>query len=491
LKRQTPLKKSIGAADAFAEILVQYATSSSFRATEESKERLKTILIDSFAVALAALKHPAALAARRYASGFVFPQAPCVLWGTSRRTNAEAAALCNGVLLRCHDYNDLYIGRKSWGHPSDIIAALLAIAERHRVSGAAFLEAMAVGYNVTLALFDTLPAAEVGWDYSNLTCIAAVCAGARLAGLSPQQTREALGIAVIPHFASDEIESGNLNARGDLTMWKRFNGGDAMRQAVYACELAGAGAEGAVLPFEGRYGFLAKLGVTENSLPALYKSLGDQLHRTNLGDVVLKRWPVGSRAQSAIEATLDARRKIDNVNDIAAIVVRTTEPVFEHLVRCRPAPWAPDSRETADHSLPYIVAAAAFDARIGTDSFAPERVLDPALKILLRMVEVTPDLDEGTETGIGAFASTVEIRTVDGRVLSGPDSARPGCLGEARLRQMVEEKFFDSSKSRMPAVPAAAALDALRSLECCQDLRDLGPLLASPNEVSIDRDPEF
>ena len=60
-------------------------------------------------------------------------------------------------------------------------------------------------------LFDTLPAASVGWDYSNLTAIGAVCALARLRKLTPQQTREALAIAVVPHLASDEIESGDLN----------------------------------------------------------------------------------------------------------------------------------------------------------------------------------------------------------------------------------------------------------------------------------------
>lgn len=262
----------IGTSDGIADFLSHYATSSLVQTTEASKERLKTILIDSFAVALAALKHPAALAVRRYASDFVSAQAPCAMWGTSRRANAEVAALGNGVLLRCYDYNDLYIGQQSWGHPSDIIAAVLAVAERRRVSGASLLEALALGYDVTLALFDAMPAAAVGWDYCNLTAIGAVCAGGRLTGLSPLQTREALSIAVMPHFASDEIESGDLNPRGDLTMWKRFNSGDAMRQAVYACDLARAGAEGAVRPFEGKFGFLNKLGASADAMAVLRRS---------------------------------------------------------------------------------------------------------------------------------------------------------------------------------------------------------------------------
>ena len=223
-----------------------------------------------------------------------FPTRSCAIWGTSRRANAEVAALANGVLLRCHDYNDLYIGQKSWGHPSDIIAALLALAEREQTGGTDFLEALAAGYDVTLALFDTLPAASVGWDYSNLTAIGAVCAIARLMKLTPQQTGEALAIVVIPHLASDEIESGDLNRRGDLTMWKRFNAGDAMRQAVYACDLARAGVEGAVRPFEGRFGFLNKLGAGAEALGVLRENLKRPRQAWSRRAQALAGWLAGS-----------------------------------------------------------------------------------------------------------------------------------------------------------------------------------------------------
>lgn len=478
-----------GVTDDLAEFLSERATSGAVRTDESSRDRLKTILIDCFAVALAALKHPAALAARRYASSFESSDAPCAVWGTSRRTNAEAAALCNGVLLRCHDYNDLYMGRQSWGHPSDIVSALFAVAERHPASGADFLEALAAGYDVTLALFNTLPAASVGWDYSNLTAIGATCAIARLLRLPPQQAREALGIAVISHFASDEIESGELNRRGDLTMWKRFNAGDAMRQAVYACDLARAGAEGAVRPFEGRFGFLNKLGAAANPLAVLRAEPDAAAGLGRLGQVVLKRWPVGSRAQMAIQAALDARRSIDNVEGIAAIHVTTTAAVFEHLVRSRPAPWAPISRETADHSLPYIVASAVLDARIGTDSFAPERVLDPARQAFLKKVDIAPNLSAGSEQGIGAFGAKVEIRMSDGRCIVADQTMQTP--PDARsLRGMVEDKFNESSRHRLSAGAAAAALEMLRSLDRCEDLRALTRLLAVKNDERLDRDPE-
>src|SRR5262249_41022915 len=106
------------------------------------------------------------------------------------------------------------------------------------------LAALALGYEVVAAAFDAFSTAPGGWDYTNLVAFGGTCAIARVLGLDAEQTREALAMTVVPHFASDEIESGDLNARGDLTMWKRFNGSDAVRNALQACLLAQVGVEG-------------------------------------------------------------------------------------------------------------------------------------------------------------------------------------------------------------------------------------------------------
>src|SRR5258708_8053726 len=87
----------------------------------------------------------------------------------------------------------------------------------------------------------------------------ATAAIARLLNLNADQTREAMGMTVIPHFASDEIESGELNRRGDLSMWKRFNAADAVRNSLQACLLAQAGVEAAVRPVVAKSGFIPKM----------------------------------------------------------------------------------------------------------------------------------------------------------------------------------------------------------------------------------------
>src|SRR5690606_33094090 len=132
-------------------------------------------------------------------------------------------------------------------------------------------------------------------DYPNIVAIGATCAAARLLGLTETQTREAIAITIAPHFASDEVESSELNARGDLTMWKRFNGSDAIRQSVYACLLAEAGVEGVVRPIEGRHGLLAKMGLTPEDVASLYAALESPAALSRVAQTTYKRWPVGSR----------------------------------------------------------------------------------------------------------------------------------------------------------------------------------------------------
>ncbi len=112
-----------------------------FARIEASGGTAQDHLIDCFAVALAALKHPAALAARRYASASC-RATPLRDLGNFAADQREVAALCNGVLLRCHDYNDLFIGRQELGS-----------SERHRCRP---VRRMPSGVGVGLDFLDAL-----------------------------------------------------------------------------------------------------------------------------------------------------------------------------------------------------------------------------------------------------------------------------------------------------------------------------------------------
>src|SRR5580700_298351 len=160
----------------------------------------KAVLTDSLAVAMGALAHPAAQAARRHAYRFPAGDGGCVIWGSTRRSTPEIAALTNGVLLRCYDYNDFFVGERNSGHPSDMIAGVIAAAEWANVSGEELLCAIAIGYEVVAAAYDAFSTAPGGWDYTNLSALGSTCAIARVLGLDAGHTREALAMTVIPHF---------------------------------------------------------------------------------------------------------------------------------------------------------------------------------------------------------------------------------------------------------------------------------------------------
>ena len=176
-------------------------------------------------------------------------------------------------------------------------------------------------------------------------------------------------MTVIPHFASDEIESGELNARGDLTMWKRFNGADAVRNSLQACLLASVGVEGAVRPFVGKLGFINKLAnKTDDAILVLRTKLDAGQPLSRVCETYFKRWPVGSLAQSAIQARY---RRATKAGDIAASKKSACSPrkaPTSTWSKSARIPWHPISRETADHSLPYIVAAAVLDGDVRTES---------------------------------------------------------------------------------------------------------------------------
>jgi 2-methylcitrate dehydratase len=471
-------------ADEISDALAAFCCGIPQEVEPESVRAATFVLLDSFAVVLGALGHPAANVARRYAR--LFPSRDgALIWGTLLRTSPQTAALVNGVPLRGYDYNDLYIGKCGGGHPSDIVPGVLAVAEWRGSRGRDVIRALCLGYEVAMHLFDTVPAAKSGWDYVNLTALGATCAIASLLGLNRDQTAEAIAITTVPHAASNEIESGDLNRRGDLTMWKRFNGSDAVRHAVYACLLASVGAEGAVRPFVGRCGVLKTFGVTEDGRKDLLTRLGSRGPLRRISGTTFKRWPVGSRAQSAIQAALEARHALGaRIDAIREIRVFTQDAVFEHLVRRREAPWRPHSRETADHSLPYIVAAAVLDGEIRPESFDPDKVRDPERQRFLDRVkvEVAPDLNQAAS---GEWLSRVEIVCNDGTRLEGAAAAPPGHPNRPFDRQDMLDKLHANAA---PVIGADGVEQLVRSVDALMDATTVDPLVSCLTCKTTDQD---
>jgi 2-methylcitrate dehydratase len=478
--------------DEVGELIADYVVNVSGKLDAKAERGAKAALIDSIAVCIAALRHPAAQNARRHAYRFPASGKGCVIWGTPKRAMPELAALTNGVLLRCHDYNDFFVGGRNSGHSSDIVAAVIAAAEWVDAPGKKLLSALAVGYEMVGAAFDSFSTAPGGWDYTNLSTLGATAAIARLLDLDADQTREAMGMTVTPHFATDEIESGELNRRGDLSMWKRFNGADAGRNSLQACLLAQVGVEAPVRPFVGKRGFLHKLANRDDPLPVLRQRLDPRIPLSRVNEAFLKRWPVGSVAQSAIQAALQARSQVKDLSAIRQVRVFAEEGAYDHLVKIRQDPWHPISRETADHSLPYIVAAAVLDGSILVKTFNPKVVLDPKRQAFMQKVTAAPALELGSHA-MGKHArvqmgylSRVEIELTDGTVVRGEARPFPGHHKNPFSDADLDEKLRENVAPIAGKERAEKLRSLLWSLDKVKSTREFTKLLAFSGKIDID-----
>jgi 2-methylcitrate dehydratase len=105
--------------------------------------------------------------------------------------------------------------------------------------------------------------------------------------------------------------------------------------------------------------------------------------------VQLKYWPIETNGQAAVWAALELRSKV-NHSDLKAIEVFTSKFTWFEI-GSEPEKWDPKTRETADHSLPYIFARALVDGPIRVASFNDDAVRDASLRPLMAKIKVIAD----------------------------------------------------------------------------------------------------
>jgi 2-methylcitrate dehydratase len=156
-------------------------------------------------------------------------------------------------------------------------------------------------------------------------------------------------------------------------------------------------------PFEGEMGFVRQLLDGEGLDEAALSRLEEKAAPTRILDTHVKRWPVEYHAQSAVDAALQfPRNELGTPDTMASIEIDTFGAAYEIIVK-DPEKWDPRTRETADHSLPYVVVAALMDGEVSDRTFEPQRFRDPpTLEILKNRVTVREDpaLSVGYPEGI-------------------------------------------------------------------------------------------
>src|SRR5881396_4143741 len=415
--------------------LAEYACSLRFEdLSKEVVHEVKRRIIDSVGCALGAWNEEPCVIAREVASEFSAEEGSTII-GTNHKAPPDWTAFANGCAIRYFDYNDTYLSKEP-AHPSDNISAALAVAESVEGTGPELITAIALAYEVQCRLCDAASIRARGWAHVTYGAFSTALGCGRLMNLDPDRTRHAVNIAGVAGAAMRQARVG------ELSHWKGVAFATAARHGVYSALLARAGMTGPGPIFEGQMGFEKQLGV---SLGNLAEKFAVPFAKTGEGPASMilrtsiKFWPAEYHSQSAIEAALFLRQQIGEGVEVKSMTIESHDASVD-IIGSEPEKWKPETRETADHSLPYITAIALIDGEVTEKQFHPERFTDPKIWKFLENVTVERNA-ELSALYPDAVANIVHVDLADGRRLTKRVDYPLGHAKNPLKDSQVEEKF--------------------------------------------------
>ncbi len=429
-------------------------------------EEVKKRVVDSLAVALGAFNEEPVRIARSIALSTTSTSLPATVWGTLHRSTPDHATFANGCAVRYFDYNDTYLGKEAL-HPSDNIPAIFAAAEAVDADGRRVIEGIVVAYEVAARLADAYSIRARGWDHVTYIAISSAAGVAKVLGLNAERTRHAINLAVVANNALRQTRAG------ELSMWKGCAAANAARNGLFAALLAWKGMTGPAPIFEGEMGFFKLVSQEPFEIPRMGGEDGEPY---KVLQTSIKYWPVEYHAMSAVEAALNIVKEHGGPfkpEEIERVEVKTFDVAYKIIVK-DPEKWDPKTRETADHSLPYIVAAALLDGKVDLDTFKPQRYLAQDVRQVMKKmkIEVDPEHDKLYPEGI---KNTITVVTVDGRKYEASSTYPPGHWKNPLTREQVEEKFWRLTRNLLADLDEAKRV--LERLWRLEEVEDLGRLL--------------
>jgi 2-methylcitrate dehydratase len=258
------------------------------------------------------------------------------IYFSDRKASVDTATFINGSMTRYLDYNDTYLSKEAL-HPSDNIPPILAGADSLELKGMEAIKSIKVAYQVVCALADAASIRDRGWDHVTYISISSAAGVAALMGLDQDRFCNALNLAINNNISMRQTRAG------ELSMWKGCAAANAARNSVFAAVLAREGLTGPSPIFEGEMGFFRQVS----------GNLTLDLGKNRLDRTMIKSYPVEYHAMSGVDAALKLKERIRG--RIKSVDVDTFSVAYRIIVGDREK-LRPKTKETADHSLPYIIA---------------------------------------------------------------------------------------------------------------------------------------
>lgn len=357
-----------------AKDMADYAVSLSYDdlggdVVKETKRRILDAVGVSFGALDAKPVRIARLIINRLESGY-----RASVLGSSKRVPLEEAVFANGCAVRYLDFNDTYLSKEAM-HPSDNIPAMMAVAEAEGKGGEDVILGTVLAYDVACHLADASSIRDRGWDHVTYIAISSAVGASRIMSLGTEQTMQAINLAATPNIALRQTRAG------ELSMWKGCAAANAIRNGVFASLLAKNGMTGPSPVFEGEMGFFKQ--VSGEFVMDLNKG-GHKIVETHV-----KNYPVEYHAMSAVDAVLEVRKKMGR-RGVKELTIDTFTVGWKIIAKDSEK-WNPQTKETADHSLPYIVDRALLDGDIWLDSYDRPKIQDSDVRRLLKVTKVNVD----------------------------------------------------------------------------------------------------
>ncbi len=322
-------------------------------------------------------------------------------------TSPELASYANTSMVRHTDFND---------HASDMMPGILAIGEALHASGTQVMTAIILAYRINEALTEASDDYQRrGWDQGLGVGAATALACGKLLGLNEDQLANALSLAIVPSIPM------RVTRTGVLSMSKGCATAAAVRNAVFSALIAREGMTGPAKPFEGRDGLWQLVTGRFKELHLSPRDPGETLANS-------KRYPTEGYTQPLMPLIAEVRAWT-TADEIESIRVEMSH--LGALEIAEPTKWDPHNRETADHSMPFTLAAALIDGEVWYTTFSPSRFLDDAnVRQLMQKITVVEN---------PKFARRQSRITV--RKKSGGELVREGVEAKPMSRDEIHAKF--------------------------------------------------
>lgn len=393
---------------------------------------------------------------------------PATVIGTGWHIDPVSASLANALMIRSMDYNDIY-WKQDPSHPSDIFPAAIACCERAASNGKELVVGLVLGHEFEMRLCEAaIPGIrERGWHHATLTSFVSPIVAGRALHLSWEQIQHAIGISASRHCTLGAVTAGKL------TMMKNTVDPMATQSGVLAALLAEKGYTGPEHVIDGKEGLTHVFG-PDWKLDLLTDGLGESWRITQCG---MKAFPTEALTHTPVSAVLDLVKSNDlRPEQVEKIQIRSLARAADIL--SDPSKYDPHSAETADHSLPYVIAAALVDRQVTPRQFTMERIMNPEIRAQLNKVEVVADPE--IEKVFPALQRViVHIDTTDGHSFDKQLDYPKGDPRNPLTDREVEEKFAALADGVLTNSAQRQVKDAIWNLERIASVSELMALMKS------------